>query len=648
MSQIDNFSKTFDEVKKWGLNEQEKIKLNNLFKKLSKIEQENILKKYKNLKEEPEKSFFEGLKVNLNELKQDIEKVELKWGFDELKQNFENSEISKEFFGLTESYIDLKLEKSFSASDKDKIKLALLWEIESGFNLQAIWEWLMNKVLKPLKAKIDKLKSGDFDDSTSTKDIPWFSEIQSSMAEMFDKFWLELKVKELDEKIEKINLEKDSGEITDLNSVLTIINPDNASNINFNTIKKKTENIVKVLDTWRNTTKAVEEGLKKLPFGLWEAISNWIKNTIKEGWILWMILWFFFWKEFMNESAWNQKKSIKNLHTFSETDDFPLKDNIESEKLKDLEPKKLETFYKFIDSKKWVDSTTETFWQELLIWKTKNEEIKKLHKLLLNKDWKILAKDDDLDILIEKLNWLEELENKIKIKENEELAQSRKTEIKNTNKAIKTNSENISKINNDIIKVKETGEQAKKDLEQAKKDWDNEGEEQAKKDLLKAQETKKAKIIELKRQKEEAEELAKKLAKQEKIDLEKKQKSDFENSVNNIAKLPAEILYKWEKLILNIEWNNIILWENQYNISINTKYWDKFEKIEFINKNFILNKDKEWKWTPITKNQVIDLISQLINKWEFSLKWIKDHWSGKVPYELIIKKVKEQKLTKRS
>jgi hypothetical protein len=176
---------------------------------------------------------------------------------------------------LIESYIDLKLEKSFSNSQKDKIKLALLWEIESGFNLSTIWEGLLNKVLKPLKQKIDKLKSWDFDDATNnTDDILWMSEIENSMTEMFDDFWLDLKVKELDEKIKKINEEKNTWEITDLKSVLTIINPDNASSINFNTIKAKTEKIVGVLNNWKNIADWVQKGLEKLPFGLWDMISN--------------------------------------------------------------------------------------------------------------------------------------------------------------------------------------------------------------------------------------------------------------------------------------------------------------------------------------------------------------------------------------
>jgi len=396
-----NFSEAFEKAKKEWLSNDEQKTLKTLFDKLPKTEKRIVINKYANLKNQPEKSFFEWLKNQLQGLREDIEKPMLKWGFEEIKESFKNSEISKEFFELIESYIDLKLDKSFKKEQKDKIKLALLWEIESWFNLSTITEWFLNKVLKPLKAQIDKLKSGDFDDATNTKDIPWMDKITDDMTEMFEDFWLDLKVKELNEKIEKINDEKDSWEITDLKSVLNIINPDNAQSINFDTIKTKTEKIVWVLDSWRKVTDNIQSGLKKLPFWLWDMITKWIRNTIKEGEILWMILWFFFWKEFMDESWEKQTESIKNLQKYSKDKDFVLKENIKSDDLKDLKPEKLKDFYEYLDNKK-IDYSKETFWQDLLTWKAEN---KKIYELLKNKDWKVLEEKEKLEDLVDKLNW---------------------------------------------------------------------------------------------------------------------------------------------------------------------------------------------------------------------------------------------------
>lgn len=579
----------------------------------------------------------ESTKDELLNLTKSVEVIKLKWGFEELKQNFESSEIAKEFFDLIESYIDLKLDKNFSNSEKDKIKLALLWEIESGFNMQAIWKWLLNKVLKPLNAKIEGLKSGNFDGTTNVSDIPWMSEIEDSMTEMFDDFWLDLKIKELNEKIEKINVEKESGEITDLESVLNIINPENASNISFETIKAKTTNIINILEPWRNIANSIDKWLDKVPFWLGWMIKDWIKNTIKEGWILGMILWFFFWKEFMDESWNNMKESLKNLENFSKSDDFPLNNNIEWEDIEKLESKKLEKFHKFVNSKEGVESSSDTFWQELLTWNSKNTEIIKLHELLVNEDWKILEKDEDLDVLVDKLNNLESLERKKseeeennKINELDTKVQTlsskpiiQKTTSNNSSKNEENSSKNIWKMPN-VWEMKKQIDLARIEL---KKLPQTEG---TKKELIELD-----KIIE---QNPDLKNIYEIEAERIKI----KQKQDFEKSVNNFKKLWGNIIYKWENLKLDIVNNQIELWKNKYSISIIALKKEKFEKIEFINWDFILNRNEKWEWTKITKNQVKELIITLRNEKDFIHNWSVENpissYLADINYKLTIKK----------
>ena len=621
--ELKDFQETFDKLKKDWLSEKEQTKLEELFKQMPRNKQEEFLAKKENL-QEPLKSFIEWLKTKMASLKEDVEKNPLKWGFEELKNSFENSEVSKEFFELVESYIDLKLAKWFSRNQKDKIKLALLWEIESGFNISSIWEWLLNKVLKPLKQKIDKLKSGNFDETTSVDDIPWFSDIQNSMEEMFSNFWLDLKVKELDEKIKKINEEKETWEISDLKSVLNIINPDNVDSINFDTIKAKTEKIVWILDKWRTVANQVKNWLEKLPFGLGEIITNWIKSTIKEGWFLWMILWFFFWKEFMDESAWKQKQSLTNLEKYSKTENFPLSENIKTEEIQTLDPKQLEKFYKYLDTKN-IDYSKENFWEGLLTWKTKDKKILEIYELLKNSDWKVLTENDKLDDLVKKLNSLEELESK--------------KEQQNLQKEVEETQEQVESWKKDLVLVQKQRQELETQAKKAEEQLQETTSEEEKKKIEEQLEQARKKAEELKKQEEEKQrELKEAMEKAKKL----KEEKDFKESVNNITKLPAEIIYKWEKLTLNIENNQIVLGKDRYKISIMAEtYWERFKKIEFVNWNFILNRDKWDNWTIITKSQVIKLIPSLLVKWNFSLNWVKKNawllwWD--VNYKLAISK----------
>jgi hypothetical protein len=78
-----------------------------------------------------------------------------------------------------------------------------------------------------------------------------------------------------------------------------------------------------------------------------------------------MILGFLFGKEFMDETKEKKEKSIKNLKNYLKENDNILETTIDADKLKNLEPKKLEKFYSYLDSKK-IDYSTDKFWEEIL------------------------------------------------------------------------------------------------------------------------------------------------------------------------------------------------------------------------------------------------------------------------------------------
>ena len=122
----------------------------------------------------------------------------------------------------------------------------------------------------------------------------------------------------------------------------------------------------------------------------------WFLKWLTEGeWffakIFKLIFWLLFGKEFFNESLQKQKKSLQNLVDFSQNEEFPLKDNkeISKQNLSKLKPKDLEKFYKYLDSKD-IDYSTETFWQELLTWKTKDTKFLEVYNLWVGRGVSVL------------------------------------------------------------------------------------------------------------------------------------------------------------------------------------------------------------------------------------------------------------------
>ena len=171
---------------------------------------------------------------------------------------------------------------------------------------------------------------------------------------------------------------------------------------------------------------------------IWEIIDYLMKTFPFLASILWA-----FKSQF--EKWWNwekTKKSVSNLQTFLEKnkEKSPL-DKIEKnnnfKNKEKLSPKKLENFYKYLDTQE-IDYSKETFWEEFLNWKSTNPKILELNKLLNStQDKKLkwtLLKNISLEKFIETLNNLWKIEDK---KEKEEIIKhntSIKTKIEKAKK----------------------------------------------------------------------------------------------------------------------------------------------------------------------------------------------------------------------
>ena len=400
---IQTFKQEFEKLRVWGLNEQEQKTLRELFFKLTKEEQKKVLQEYRDLKKEPEKSFFEWLKKQLGELKKDVERQNrLKGGFDELRKDFEKNEWLKQIFDLFNAYVETKLDKSFTPSQKDQIKLALFWVVEKKLNPAWLVEVTIQKYIKPLQDLIARFNSKEENEAEVKKED--FGKLSKSFDETFEKLGISGLASFVDDKIDKINKKKS----TSFDSVIVIIDPKNKWKITKETIKKDTEKLAKQLESWKQSWEQIKKSLKKLPMWIGETIMGFLRDIAKKYPILWFIFSLFFGADFLSEASEEKEKSMQGLIKLKKENPEILK-NIDIKELQKLDPKKLEKFYKYLDSKD-IDYSKDSFWEELLTWKTKDKKILEVYELLKNKDWKILEKTEKLEDLVKKLNSLEELE----------------------------------------------------------------------------------------------------------------------------------------------------------------------------------------------------------------------------------------------
>jgi len=677
------------EKSKNGFTKQEMLEIDKLYDSVKPEDDKSKVTDY--IEKEVKDTARSDLLALLNNIEQEVWTL----GFDQLEKDFENKEATKDFLEVTGSYIESSLVWDFSSAEKDNIKLIMIWEIQKKINTSSIFSWITNKILEPMKKALESFNNKDKSLWDKTKDA-WteLKKVQSAFSDIFKDLWLEWEVKKIEAKIKDINTEKKAKKtkFKDLSSVVKTLKITNlkwkTNERIFNTIKKETSILSKRLEWLRGSWTEIAKAIEKTWF--WEQINWFLKGLAEWEWffamIMKFILWALFWKDFLNWNNDAMKKSTKNLTKTILENKKVVWGSIDEEKLKKMDPKKLEKCYKFLDWKK-IDYSWEDFWEKILTWKgtKKGDEISKLHNILLE-DWKttILENWQDLDDLLVKLNWLGDVLNK---QESEKAKKDLKTNKQSTEKATTALSQvswlslSASAVSKDkdttvevvtnvddtanTVEVKDTTvevvptteEELIEDLSEMKvmKFFSEKYEENIYKDL-KLWEITVAdfrKILIEKYNDPRYKDAFNWIDTVEKLINSSSEISNkittisnginFENSVLGFSKLGDEIEYKWKKIVLNIEWNNIVLGKDKYKVSIMAEtYWERFKKIEFIDWNFVLNNDKKWSWTIITKDQIKELIPKLIVSGKFDLKWVEEKawllwWD--VPYILTISKI---------
>ncbi len=538
--------------------------------------------------------------------------------FDDLRKNFETKEHEsiKNLLDLVWGYIDARLSKEFSLQEKNSIKLIIFSQTEKELNLWNLAWKTVEKLLKPLKSMID---SFSLEEKTLEQAKQNFDQISLE----FDNLWLGNLRGIIDKKIEKVNETKKkipTKNFEKLNDVLDIFNP-NREKLNekdiLNKIKEKTNKLSGYLNKSKEIWSDVSNSLDLLPAWFWEYIKDWISKTIKQGWILWFILWFIFGENLEKNDKF--AKPTKNLFNYYQKQESILKkSNIDEEKLKNLEPKKLEKFYKFLENEK-IDYQQENFWEELFSWKTKNNKTKKLNDLLKKQNWKILEKNDWIDELLEKLNSSWSLYNQEKIKQQElELQQASlnsqnsseklvltTTAVSTAQQAIQKAEQNLAQTQAELKKYNQTPEK-KQNLESQFK--------QAQIDLEKAKSIEQEKIRQA--------EMAKKQAK---IDKQKFQEKQFETSINTIW-TNKEIKFEAKTYKIEFQWSNtLVLWDKKYKLSLISLEHniEILKKIE-LHWNNVMAEYKTWIFTTektqIKTQTLKEILKSLLQKNEYEQK----------------------------
>jgi hypothetical protein len=262
-----------------------------------------------------------------------------------------------------------------------------------------------------------------------------------------------------------------------------------------------------------------------------------------------------------------------------------------------------------------IDYSSETFWQELLTWKSENKKIIETYNLLKNSDWNILTEKQDLSNLVSKLNNLDELD--------------RKKEQENVNKQNSKVDKKITAINTNLNKSEKTKEvlqaviSAKTEVEKNK--IISESKKIIEESWLKIKDlkdTKKVKEISVKVEKNI-----------------KNTKKDIQNLEHQKVKTFEEYLIEWkikvwdklENISIDEKEHILKIWNDNYKVIIDTLIWNLLEKISF--KNWIIKLVANWTKKEFWVSELKLLLNELLNKWEIDKK---------IPWKsanLIIKKV---------
>lgn len=544
-----------------------------------------------------------------------LEETKTKW-FNQLKDDIKPKEATEKIIDSLSSYFDLKLSLKLSLKERDNIKLILLWEVIENLDLWKITKDFVLRALKPLK----ELITSSTPDDTKTDIAKQTSEFEEKIEVFrgaFNNLWIDAQVKEIEKKIDTINKEKEENsdkEFSTLSSVLWVIDSDwekKSEGQIYNDVKQSALKLSKWTNKWSEFVTDIKAWYGKLPDNIKEVIQKVLETLKKEFPIIWALLSLFFWEWFFEEVENKESKSIKDLQAFSEKEEFPFKNNIKPEELKNLDPKELETFFKYLKDNK-INYKDWKFWQELLTWDTKDPKIKELFNLLTHNNKPILSNNEKIKDFIYKLNDLSGKEKWI----NEQKRLESNKEAKDRKLAEIAEKEKFEEQKRIIKEIQEAKDQEAKDLiiEKEKANlialWVNGN--NLSKDVLQKQ------ILEID------------VAIQDKENAILLAEGQIEKSFAEYLK-DWKIKVNWELKSISINSNTktLTIWENDYKISIMPDagflnmfaWWDKLDKISFVDWVITI---KAWKETEVYKaEESEDILKSLIanDEYKSKIKW---------------------------
>lgn len=531
----------------------------------------------------------------------------------------EKSKIMEKLFSITDIYFDDKLKVfNLSNTEKENAKLVLWDNLINKVN----FEWWMWLIVKSINWKISDLLNGvetwnwekdDFKNISTVVDN--LTKIQDDLLNKSDnENWNKL-FRTIDELLwyNFKNIEKAKStniKFNTLENTFMAINWDSKDIKTFDDIKNVTLEKAKSFDWLKQSWDQIKWLFDKLPADWWNQIKEFLKEVSNEYPILWFIISLFLGDWFLNWSDKKSKDSVDNLVLFVE------KQSSESSfkklwvgELKWLDPKELEKFHKYLDSKD-IDYTKEDFWKWILLWKTNDNKVLEVYNILKDEDWNTLWKDMKLDSFVSKLNWISKLASQ---REDEELEKLEKEVAQEPKIPVNTKSTEVKIVEPKADNTRISDEK----IVEAK--------------ILEPKIAKPVKPIEIP-------EIVEKKGTSKPIDTSKSVESTetsktvwqttesiarmnilkLNRSIRRISSLPAYIDYDWKSLKLNIENNNIVIWENKYKISIQALWREQFDSIKFINGNFILNDKLN---EPIEKDQLTSIVQDLLKKSSYNFEW---------------------------
>ena len=566
--------------------------------------------------------------------------------FENLQNNYEKNEWIRQILESFSSYIDLKLEWNFTDTEKDSIRLTLLNDVFNTFDVNSSVQSVLNGFLKPLGSILTdwKVKTDLWDaiEDSSSK----LTEMTTKFSTTMTSLWLQSKVEEIDAKIAKINTDKKSNPSIDLSEpqkIQWLLDSKNVTNISKEammiSLKWKLDLLSWKINKSKEVAGEILNVVNNAPF--WSDVVDWVKDFAKDSPLLWFFLKLIFWKDFLDEWPNKMRKSTEHFKKFVNSKDFPLIENIKEEDVKTLESKELSKFYKFLDNRKipdWekkINYTSDTFWGELLTWKTQNKQINDLHILLKWEDWEILDSNEWIKEFVVKLNWLEVKDkdfNRNTLNNREELLKKKLAEIKERKPAPNSTTASSSETTlNNTTNTTPAATASVATISAVKQATTVESEVNtwttntiSITDEVQSTEptVDKAPQINTNTESTEESEIIKEL-----------QEIAFKKSVEDITSLPTKIEYGWDQIDINIEGNEIILDWKKYNIDLlytweknfKVKPWDDlFERVTFNDWELKIVSRLGWwlmklseKSETISRWQLVEVLENLMMKSEY-------------------------------